>query len=422
MSTIKQIAAREILDSRGTPTVECEISSAKNTVRAAVPSGASTGIHEAVELRDGGKRYFGKGVLKAVKNVNTVIAKKLIGKNPANQEAIDTALIELDGTPDKCKLGANAILAASLASARLAAKDNNIPLYQHIASLFENKKCVLPVPAFNLINGGKHAGNKLDFQEYMLLPVGAKSFAEAVQIGSEVYHELKRLLEKDFGKSATNVGDEGGFAPPLTCIEEPLDYLSDAVQNLGYAKKTAFGIDAAASTFHRHQKYCVEGEELSMVDLLEKYIELAGAYPLVSLEDPFHEDDFEGFAKITRQLGKRVQIVGDDLLCTNPDRISTALVHGSCNALLLKVNQIGTLSEALTAARLALDQGWNVMVSHRSGETNDCFIADLAVGLGTGQIKAGAPCRGERLAKYNQLLRIEEELGKKAVYAGRIIP
>ena len=422
MSAIKQITAREILDSRGNPTIEVEASTAKNSCHASVPAGASTGIHEAKELRDGGKRYFGKGVLKAVKNVNTVIAKTLRGIDPADQERVDELLIKLDGTHDKSRLGANAILGASLACCRLAAKEQGIELYEHIAHLFGTKKTILPVPAFNLINGGKHAGSKLEFQEYMLLPTGAKSFSEALQIGSEVYHELKRSLQKDFGPAATNVGDEGGFAPPLTCIDEPLDYLADAVQNLGYWKKVTFGIDAAASTFHRHQRYYVEGAELTTADLLEKYIELTGAYPVVSIEDPFHEDDFENFAKLTRQIGKRVQIVGDDLLCTNPDRIRNALVHGSCNALLLKVNQIGTLTEAMDAARLALDQDWNVMVSHRSGETNDCFITGLAVGLATGQIKAGAPCRGERLAKYNCLLHIEEELGKKAAYAGRCIP
>lgn len=420
MSTIKRIAAREILDSRGVPTVEVAMFSAKSSASASVPSGASTGVHEAVELRDGGKRYFGKGVLQAVKNVNTVIAKKLAGK-ALDQEKIDQLLVDLDGSPDKCELGANAILAVSLATCRLAAKEQGIPLYTHIAKMFGTKKAVLPVPAFNVINGGKHAGNKLDFQEYMLLPVGAKSFSEALQIGSEVYHELKQLLEKDFGKVAINVGDEGGFAPPLTCVEEPLDYLAQAAQNLGYWKKVAFGIDVAASTFYREQKYYVEGEQLSSADLLDKYLELVGAYPLISIEDPFHEDDFEGFAKLTRQLRKRAQVVGDDLLCTNPDRISAAAVRESCSALLLKVNQIGTLSEALDAAKLAMAQKWNVMVSHRSGETTDCFIADLAVGIASGQIKAGAPCRGERLTKYNQLLRIEEELGKKASYAGRFL-
>ncbi len=421
MGTIKHITAREILDSRGNPTVEVTIESAKNKACASVPSGASTGVHEALELRDGGKRYMGKGVLKAVKNINTIIAKKLIGKSPDNQELIDHIMLELDGTHNKSKLGANAILAVSLACARLAAVEQEIPLYQHLGSLYGNKKFVLPVPAFNVINGGKHAGNKLDFQEYMLLPVGAKSFSEAMQIGAEIYQELKQLLEKEFGKTAINVGDEGGFAPPLTCIQEPLDYLADAAQNLGYWKKVAFGMDVASSTFYRHQKYYVEGEELTASDLMEKYIEIIGAYPVHSIEDPFHEEAFEDFAKFTRQVGKRVQVVGDDLLCTNPDRIRSALVHQSCTALLMKVNQIGTLSEAMDAARLAMDHKWKVMVSHRSGETTDSFIADLAVGMATGQIKSGAPCRGERLAKYNQLLRIEEELGKKAVYAGRII-
>jgi enolase len=421
MSTIKRIAAREILDSRGNPTVEVEVSSAKYAARASVPAGASTGTHEAVELRDGGKRYGGKGVLKAVKNVNTVIAKTLRGQNPSDQEHIDALLNQLDGTHDKSRLGANAILAVSMACCRLAAREQGKELYEHIGSLFGTKKYKLPVPAFNLINGGKHAGNKLDIQEYLLLPVGAKSFSEALQIGSEVFHEIKQLLEKDFGKAATNVGDEGGFAPPLSCIDEPLDYLSDAVQNLGYWKKVVLGIDAAASTFHNHQRYYLEGQEFTSADLLEKYIELAGAYPLASIEDPFHDDDFEGFAKITRQLSTRAQIVGDDLLCTNPGRIRNALVYGSCSALLLKPNQIGTLTETLSAAQLAFEHNWNVMVSHRSGETTDCFIACLSAGIGAGQIKAGAPCRGERLAKYNQLLRIEEALGKKAKYAGRFL-
>jgi enolase len=416
MSVIKQIAAREILDSRGMPTVEVEVSSAKHVARASVPSGASTGVHEALELRDGGKRYHGKGVLQAVKNVNSVIAKALKGKNPADQHAIDQSLVNLDGTADKSKLGANALLAVSLACCRLAAQEQDIPLHKHIAKLFGNKKTALPVPAFNIINGGRHAGNKIDFQEYLLLPVGAKSFAEALQIGSEVYHELKIILETRFGRAAINVGDEGGFAPPLTCIHEPLDLIAEAVQNLGYWKKVAFGIDAAASAFHKGT-YLVEGEQWSSQDLLEKYLELISSYPLVSIEDPFHEEAFDDFARLTRQAGKRCQIVGDDLLCTNPERIRTAVARKSCTALLLKPNQIGTLSEALDSARLALGSEWNVMVSHRSGETTDCFIADLAIGLGTGQIKAGAPCRGERLAKYNRLLRIERE--SKAKYAGR---
>lgn len=421
MGVIKRIIGREILDSRGNPTVEVEVFSARNSARASVPAGASRGVHEAVELRDGGKRYFGLGVKKAVKNTNTLIAKKLAGKNPANQEQIDNALKQLDNTPDKSRLGANATLATSIACCRLAAKEQGIKLYEHIANLFGNKKLVLPTPAFNLINGGKHAGNNLDFQEYLLFPAGAKSFSEALQIGSETFHALKEIIEKKYGKNATNIGDEGGFAPPLTCIEEPLDLIIDAVQELGYWKKIVLGIDAAASTFHHNQKYHVEGQELTSTDLLEKYAELTGAYPLASIEDPFHQDDFENFARITRQLGKRVQIIGDDLLCTNPERIQTAIVHNTCTALLLKPNQIGTLTEALNASKLAMENNWKVMVSHRSGETTDCFIADLATGIGAGQIKAGAPCRGERLAKYNQLLRIEEQLGKKARYAGRFV-
>ncbi|MEM4240000.1 MAG: phosphopyruvate hydratase [Candidatus Woesearchaeota archaeon] len=422
MGVIKRITAREILDSRGNPTIEATVFTAKNKACASVPSGASKGTHEALELRDSGKRYAGKGVLKAANNVNTIISKKLIGKNPENQELVDNIMIELDGTSNKSNLGANAILAVSIACCRLAAKEKQTPLYQHIASLFGTKKIMLPVPAFNIINGGKHAGNQLDFQEYLLMPVGAKTFNEAMQIGAEVYHELKTLLAERYGRTATNVGDEGGFAPSITCIQEPLDLIADAVQNLGYWKKVAFGIDAAASTFYRNKKYYVEGEELTAPDLMEKYIELIGAYPVLSIEDPFHEDAFEDFAKLTRQAGRRCQIVGDDMLCTSPDRIRNAIVHQSCTALLLKVNQIGTITEAMDAARLAIDNKWKVMVSHRSGETTDHFIADLAVGIAAGQMKSGAPCRGERLAKYNQLLRIEEELGRKAVYAGRVLP
>ncbi|MEM4247067.1 MAG: phosphopyruvate hydratase [Candidatus Woesearchaeota archaeon] len=421
MGAIKRIVGREILDSRGNPTVEATVFSANNRASASVPSGVSTGKNEALELRDGGKRYMGKGVLKAVNNINTIISKKLIGKNPENQELIDKTMIELDGTSNKSNLGANAILAVSMACCRLAAKERQIPLYSHIASLFGTKKLILPVPAFNVINGGKHAGNQLDFQEYMLLPVGAKSFSEAMQIGAEVYYQLKELLQKNFGRAATNVGDEGGFAPPLTCIHEPLDYLADAVQELGYWKKVVFAIDAASTTFCRNNHYYVEGQDLAPSDLMEKYIEIISAYPVHSIEDPFHEEAFNDFAKLTRQAGRRVQIVGDDLLCTNPDRIRNAIVQQSCTALLLKVNQIGTLTEAMDAARLAMDNKWKVMVSHRSGETIDRFIAELAVGLATGQIKSGAPCRGERLAKYNQLLRIEEELGKRAAYAGRVL-
>ena len=415
MSVITGVFAREIIDSRGNPTVEAIVSTKNNTATASVPSGASTGVHEALELRDGGKRFLGKGVQKAVRNVNTAIAKALKGK-ALNQEEIDKTMLKLDGTQNKEKLGANAMLAVSMACARLTAMENKEPLYANIQQLSKNKRLRIPVPAFNIINGGKHAGNKLDFQEYMILPTGAKSFAEALQIGSEVYHTLKELLEKNLGKPATNVGDEGGFAPPLTCVEEPFDYIFDAIQQLGYLKKVKLGIDAAATTFCSKGMYNIEGNPLTPDKMLAKYLELIHSYPIASIEDPFAEDDFECFTKLTKH--SKIQIVGDDLLCTNPMRIQRAVLEESCNCLLLKVNQIGTITEALESAKLAKNHDWNVMVSHRSGETEDTFIADLAVGLGTGQIKSGAPCRGERTAKYNRLLRIEEET--KAVYGGTL--
>ena len=417
---ILAVKARQILDSRGNPTVECSVKTENGLFTASVPSGASTGTHEALELRDGGKKYLGMGVERAVKNVNTIIARKLVGKNCAVQEDIDNLLIHLDGTPNKRKLGANAILAASMAVCRAGAAANEEQLFEHIAHLFDTKKFTLPIPAFNIINGGKHAGNKLDIQEYMILPVGAKSFSEALQIGSEIYHTLRKQLIDTYGKSAVNIGDEGGFAPPFVCIEEPFDAIVDAIIKLGYWKKVKLGIDCAATTIWRDGDYYLEGQEYTPDELIEKYEELADAYPLVSIEDPFYEDDYENFAKLHRKL-RKIQIVGDDLLCTNPHRVQKAIVHKSCNGLLLKINQIGTITEALNAAKLAMNDNWNVMVSHRSGETEDNFIADLAVGIASGQIKAGAPCRGERLAKYNQLLRIEEELGRKAAYAGKSI-
>ena len=320
----------------------------------------------------------------------------------------DEILLALDDTPNKIKLGANAILSVSMACCRAAALENKVPLYSHIASLFSTKKMTLPVPAFNVINGGKHAGNKLDIQEYMIMPTGAKTFSEAMQIGAEVYAELKALLQKDYGKSAVNIGDEGGFAPPLDCYEAPLDLIMDALQNTGHDKKVKLAIDAAATSFYRNGKYYLEGAELDSEELIDKYTEMTQAYPIVSIEDPFQENDFDCFAKLNKKL-KKIQIVGDDLLCTNPLRLQKAIILDSCNCLLLKMNQIGTVTEALDSACIAMKQGWTVRVSHRSGETNDDFIADLAVGLGCGQIKAGAPCRGERLAKYNRILKIEEE-------------
>ncbi len=416
MSKIIAVHARQILDSRGNPTVECELKTSDGIFRASVPSGASTGVHEALELRDGGTAFLGKGVQRAVKNINLVLAKKLKGRKPV-QEEIDNLMIKLDGTKNKSRLGANAILAVSMATARAGAAAQGMPLYEYLGRLSGTKKFMLPVPAFNIINGGKHAGNKLDIQEYMIMPVGAKNFAEALQIGSEIYQVLKKNLENHFGKTAINVGDEGGFAPPLTCIEEPFDYITDAINKLGYWKKVKLAIDCAATTFWKDGVYYIEGQEYRPDTLADKYEELVNAYPLASIEDPFYEEDFDGFARLTKRLS--TQIVGDDLLATNPKRVQKAIAQKSCNCLLLKINQIGTITEALQSAQLAKKAGWNVMVSHRSGETQDCFIADLAVGIASGQIKAGAPCRGERLAKYNQLLRIEEETG--APYAGKTI-
>jgi enolase len=416
MAKILAVKARSILDSRGNPTVECELKTSDGIFRASVPAGASTGANEAHELRDGGDSYFGLGVQRAVNNINIIIAKKLKGRT-VNQQEIDELMIRLDGTHNKSKLGANAILAVSMAAARAGAAAKDILLHEYIGKLFGTKKFTMPVPAFNIINGGKHAGNKLDFQEYMILPTGAKSFEEALRMGSEIYHALKKNLENHFGKQAINVGDEGGFAPPLECIEEPFDYITDAMIKLGYWKKVKLGIDCAATTFWRHGKYYLEGKDVTSEEMVRKYEDLVNAYPLVSIEDPFYEEDFSHFAKLKKLV--KAQIVGDDLLCTNPERVKKAIARNSCNCLLLKINQIGTITEALKAAQLAKKAGWNVMVSHRSGETTDCFIADLAVGIAAGQIKAGAPCRGERLAKYNQLLRIEEQ--SKAPYACRTL-
>ncbi len=422
---IKKIKAREILDSRGNPTVEVDVITEKGFFRADVPSGASTGIHEALELRDKGKRYMGKGVLKAVNNVNKIIAKKIKGMNPVKQEAIDKAMIKLDGTENKSKLGANAILAVSMAVCKAGAGAKKIPLYKHIADLAGNKRYVMPVPSLNVINGGKHAGNKLAMQEFMILPVGAKNFKEAMRIGSEVYHNLKKIIKAKYGQDAANVGDEGGFAPNIQNNEEGLELLKKAISKAGYTGKVKIGMDVAASEFYKNGKYDLgfknpkkkilkTGE--GMIELYKGFIK---KYGIVSIEDPFDQDDWEHHAKFTAEAGKDVQVVGDDLLVTNPKRIKIAIEKKACNALLLKVNQIGSVTEAIEACKLAQKAGFGVMVSHRSGETEDTFIADLVVGLKTGQIKTGAPCRSERLAKYNQLMRIEEELGNKAKYAGR---
>lgn len=415
--TIKSVNGREVLDSRGNPTVEVELRSTKHTARAMVPSGVSTGKYEALELRNGDARFHGKGVLKAVANVNTVIAKKLTGMSITSQEEIDNILLKLDSTADKSKLGANAILGVSLSLARLRAAHAGLPLYEHLtAELKPKQKWLLPIPFCNVINGGSHAGNNLAVQEFMIVPTGAKSFSEAIRSVSEVYHELKKLILKNSGKNAVNVGDEGGFAPPLDETEEALLLITEAIDRAGYGKSIKLALDVAASEFFAKDSYHIDGKILSAEDLLVFYEKLVEEYPFVSIEDPFDQDSFGHFADLTAAIGNTCQIVGDDLLVTNPCRIQVALKQKSCNALLLKVNQIGTLSEAVQAAKMVQKAGWNVMVSHRSGETEDSFIADLAVALGCGQLKCGGLSRGERTAKYNQLLRIEEELGKKARY------
>ena len=425
-SKIAGVRAREVLDSRGNPTVEAEVWTKNNVAAAIVPSGASTGIHEALELRDKDSRYMGKGVAKAVSNVNKVIAKKIVGMDCVEQKEVDNFMIELDGTDNKSKLGANAILSVSMAVSRLGAIEEGIPLYKHIGRLSKNKKFLLPIPSMNVLNGGVHAGNKLDIQEYMILPVGAKSFREALEISAEVYQNLKVVIKEKYGKDAINVGDEGGFAPPLSRPEEPLDLIWAAVEKAGHEKKVKMGMDAAASEFFEQDKngkkaskgnYILEGVELTPEKLMERYGNILAHYPIVSFEDVFSQDDWSSWSSFTKKYGGKAQVVGDDLLVTNVTRIKKAVKEKACNTLLLKINQIGSITESIAAAKLSLKSGWNVMVSHRSGETEDPYIADLVVGLGTGELKSGAPCRSERVAKYNQLLRIEEELGKKAVYA-----
>lgn len=409
---ITAVRAREVLDSRGNPTVEVELSSGKLTARALVPSGVSTGKNEALELRDGDARFHGKGVRKACANV-MAMEKQLSSAELADQQQLDELLLRLDGTADKSKLGANALLGVSLAAARLFALEAGKELHEHLARLCAPKeKNLLPIPFCLVLEGGKHAGNELAVQEFMVAPVKAKSFSEGIRMVSEVYHELRGLLLTSHGKSAVNVGDEGGFAPQLATTEEALVLITDAIDKAGHGKVMRVAIDAAASEFF-HGTYRIDGKELTAADLLVHYEDILDDYPMVSVEDPFEQDAFEDFAKMTSAFGC-TQIVGDDLLCTNPARIRIAAEKKSCNALLLKVNQIGTLSEAIASAKLAEGHGWKVMVSHRSGETEDTFIADLAVALGCGQLKSGAPCRGERTAKFNQLLRIEES--RKARY------
>ena len=412
---ITSLKARQILDSRGIPTLEVDCQVRGSIYTAAVPSGASTGVHEALELRDGGKRLFGKSVMKAVKNVS-VLSKVLKGKDCRKQQQIDSLLIQADGTTNKRKLGANALLGASLAVCRAGADQANLSLFKHIQNISKTKRAVLPVPYFNIINGGRHAGNELAVQEFMIAPVKAKKFSDALWIGAEVYQTLKILLKKKYGVNAINVGDEGGFAPNLKKTTQALDLVTKAIEKAGYVKEVKIAMDVAASEFYEAGTYFYDGRHITHKKLLDELERLCTQYPIISVEDPFDQEDFVGFAELTRRIGKKVQVVGDDLLVTNLQRLRMGLHYGSCNALLLKVNQIGTVSESIAASQLANLYDWNVMVSHRSGETTDDFIADLVVGLGTGQLKSGAPCRGERVAKYNRLLRIEEELGSRARY------
>ncbi|XP_068826246.1 alpha-enolase-like isoform X1 [Capricornis sumatraensis] len=425
--SILKVHAREIFDSRGNPTIEVDLFTAKGLFRAAVPSGASTGIYEALELRDNDKtRYMGKGVSKAVEHINKTIAPALVSKklNVVEQEKIDKLMIEMDGTENKSKFGANAILGVSPAVCKAGAVEKGVPLYRHIADLAGNAEVILPVPAFSVINGGSHAGNKLAMQEFMILPVGAENLREAMRIGAEVYHNLKNVIKEKYGKDATNVGDEGGFAPNILENKEALELLKNAIGKAGYSDKVVIGMDVAASEFYRSGKYDLDFKSpddpnryITPDELADLYKSFIRDYPVVSIEDPFDQDDWEAWQKFTASAG--IQVVGDDLTVTNPKRITKAVSEKSCNCLLLKVNQIGSVTESLQACKLAQSNGWGVMVSHRSGETEDTFIADLVVGLCTGQIKTGAPCRSERLAKYNQILRTEEELGSKAKFAGR---
>jgi len=428
MDNIVDIHAREILDSRGNPTVEVDLKTGKGVFRAAVPSGASTGIYEALELRDKDpKRFLGKGVTKAVENVNSKIAPALVSKgiDVTKQEEIDNFMLQLDGTPNKAVLGANAILAVSLAACKAGAAHKGVPLYKHIASLAGKADVILPVPAFNVINGGSHAGNKLAMQEFMILPTGASSFKEAMRMGCEIYHTLKGVIKEKYGIDATNVGDEGGFAPNILDNKEGLDLLKVSIEKAGYTGKIDIGMDVAASEFHKDKNYDLDfktknndgSKVISPKELADLYKSFIAEYPIVSIEDPFDQDHWEAWSDITGAVS--IQIVGDDLTVTNPARIQTAVEKKACNCLLLKVNQIGSVTESIKACTLAQSNGWGVMVSHRSGETEDAYIADLVVGLCAGQIKTGAPCRSERLAKYNQLLRIEEELGGSAKYAGK---
>ena len=418
MFSIKTVHARQIMDSRGNPTIECDITLDGGAFgRAAVPSGASTGSFEALELRDGGNAYMGKGVLTAVKNVNEIIAPAIIGMDASDQTALDEKMIALDGTSNKEKLGANAILAVSLATAHAVAAQKNIPLYKYIAEIYGNSNpCVLPRPMMNIINGGAHADNGLDAQEFMIIPNGAKSESDAIRMGSEIFHNLKSILKK--GGNSTNVGDEGGFAPNFHSCAEALDTIIAAIRAAGYTPgaDVSIGLDVASSEFYKNGMYEFEGKSLTSDEMIEFYQDLISKYPIISIEDALAEEDWNGWKKLTDTIGAKCQLVGDDLFVTNPARLKKGIDAGVANAILIKVNQIGSLTETLRAIKMAQDANYGVIVSHRSGETEDTTIADLSVATNAGQIKTGSMSRTDRMAKYNQLLRIEEELGNAAKY------
>lgn len=418
MFFIKKVYARQIMDSRGNPTIECDITLSGGAMgRAAVPSGASTGSFEALELRDGGSSYMGKGVLTAVKNVNEIIAPAIINMDASKQSELDEKMLALDGTSNKEKLGANAILAVSLAAAHAVAKQKNIPLYKYIAEVYGNPNPdLLPRPMMNIINGGAHADNGLDAQEFMIIPNGAENEVAAIRMGSEVFHNLKSILKK--GGNSTNVGDEGGFAPNFHSCKEALDTIISAIKAAGYepGKEISIGLDVASSEFYKDGKYEFEGKSLSSDEMIEFYKNLINEYPIISIEDALSEEDWDGWKKLTDTIGTKCQLVGDDLFVTNPVRLKKGIESGVANAILIKVNQIGSLTETLQAIKMAQDAKYGVIISHRSGETEDTTIADLAVATNAGQIKTGSMSRTDRMAKYNQLIRIEEELDTKAKY------
>ena len=418
MFKIKKVHARQIMDSRGNPTIECDIELSGGAFgRAAVPSGASTGTFEALELRDGGNAYMGKGVLTAVRNVNEIIAPALIDMDATEQTALDEKMLALDGTPNKDKLGANAILAVSMALAHAAANAKKMPLYKYIAEIYGNSNpCVLPRPMMNIINGGAHADNGLDAQEFMIIPNGATSEFEAIRMGSEIFHHLKKILKQD--GNSTNVGDEGGFAPNFNSCNEALETIMAAIRAAGYTpgEQVSIGLDVASSEFYRDGVYHFEGKQLTSDEMIAFYETLISDYPIISIEDALAEEDWDGWKKLTDLIGTRCQLVGDDLFVTNPVRLERGIASGVANAILIKVNQIGSLTETLRAIKMAQDANYGVVISHRSGETEDTTIADLAVATNAGQIKTGSMSRTDRMAKYNQLIRIEEELDNSAKY------